>query len=57
MNKQIKEFNELMSKAGHYLESELSYSLSTVGAYRRLKRTEKIEWTSKRREEKPNLTW
>lgn len=34
MNKQIKEFNELMSKAGHYLESELSYSLSTVGAYR-----------------------
>ena len=34
MNKQIKEFNELMSKAGDYLESELSYSLSTVGAYR-----------------------
>ena len=35
MNKQIKEFNELMSKAGDYLESELSYSLSTIARYRR----------------------
>ncbi len=34
MNKQIKEFNELMSKAGNFLESELSYSLSTVARYR-----------------------
>ncbi|CAL66203.1 tyrosine-type recombinase/integrase [Christiangramia forsetii] len=34
MNKQIKEFHELMSKAGDYLESELSYSLSTIARYR-----------------------
>ncbi|PCJ96309.1 MAG: integrase [Flavobacteriaceae bacterium] len=34
MNKRIKEFNELMSKAGNYLESELSYSLSTIARYR-----------------------
>ncbi len=34
MNEQIKEFNELMSQAGNYLESELSYSLSTVSRYR-----------------------
>jgi len=34
MNEQIKEFNELMSRAGNYLESELSYSLSTVSRYR-----------------------
>lgn len=34
MNKKIKEFNELMSKAGNYLESELFYSLSTVVRYR-----------------------
>ena len=34
MNEQIKEFHELMSKAGDYLESELSYSLSTISRYR-----------------------
>lgn len=34
MNEQIKDFNELMSKAGNYLESELSYSLCTVARYR-----------------------
>lgn len=34
MNKQIKEFHELMSKAGDYLQSELSYSLSTLACYR-----------------------
>lgn len=34
MNKRIKEFHELMSKAGNYLESELSYSLSTIARYR-----------------------
>lgn len=34
MNEQIKDFNTLMSKAGNYLESELSYSLSTVDRYR-----------------------
>lgn len=35
MDKKIKEFNGLMAKAGHYLESELSYSLCTVSNYRR----------------------
>ncbi len=35
MNKQIGDFNELISKAGEYLDSNLGYSLSTIGNYRR----------------------
>lgn len=36
MNKQIKDFNELISNAADYLESQLFYSLSTVSGYRRI---------------------
>ena len=35
MDKQIKNFNELISNASDYLESQLHYSLRTVGNYRR----------------------
>jgi len=35
MNKQIKDFNELISNAANYLESQLSYSIRSVLEYRR----------------------
>ena len=34
MNKQIKDFNELISNAADYLKSQLSYATKTVGIYR-----------------------
>ena len=35
MNEQIHDFNDLISKAGHYLKSELSYALKTISEFRK----------------------
>ncbi len=35
MDKQIKDFNELISNSSDYLESQLHYSVSAVDNYRR----------------------